>query len=70
MYTVYVFKYLYSARELCFGMKTPKTNKKSRTPSGTVISQKAADIRGYFENEISNFEHVKKHPRARHLVCA
>ena len=34
-------------------MKTPKSNKKSRTPSGTVISIKAADIRGFFENEIA-----------------
>ena len=35
-------------------MKTPreKDNRKARTPSGTVILNRATDIRGYFENEI------------------
>ena len=39
---------------LVAGMKTKNSSKTARTPSGTVITQKATDIRGFFENGAIN----------------
>ena len=44
-------------------MKTPRTNnKKIRTPSGTVISNKVKDIRGFFDSNQDNINESEKTP--------
>ena len=41
-----------------FGMKTPKKAEKIRTPSGTVITSKVKDIRGFFDADKNKFNCV------------